>query len=59
MKHHAFLFEALVEQFDFAEQVLVYLAKFELLLGKRLLERARLRRCDARRTRAGGKGSKK
>jgi len=59
VKDNAFLFETLVEQFDFAEQVLVDLAKLELLVRKRLLERARLRRCDARRTRADGKGSKK
>src|SRR6185295_15814336 len=49
MKDRAFLFEALVEQFDLAEQILIYLPKDELFFNNRL-EDDRLRRGDAWRT---------
>src|SRR6185503_4967380 len=50
----AFLFETLVEQFDFAEKLLVHLPKDEFLVA----DCARPRRCHAPSARGHGQGSK-
>src|SRR5215216_2599810 len=55
--NRAFLFETLVEQFDLAEKVVIYLAKGEFLVVD-VLERTRRRRCDVPSARGRGQGSK-